>query len=152
MVLSLFFAAQVSLLFGIHIEGGIVTYTELSLKLGCTLKLLSALVFLTSSRNFQLVFYDLSVSQSNFFTTRKYLCTTLFAGLSMFLLASTYFVYVAFRNLPEPTEILSTRIMATVVGVIVTAVLPGRIMRRGLQAAQRTAEIQVHHLIQSRKE
>lgn len=142
-VLTLFFGAQVSLLSGIRVVDGVVTYTSTALQVACALKLLSTLIFLTSSRNIQLVFQEIDEKQANFFVTRKYLCSTLFLGLALFMFASTYFCYQAYVNLPQPVEILSTRIMVTIAGVIVTAILPGRIMRRGLQAVQQTAAIQV---------
>lgn len=144
MVLTLFFGAQVSLLSGFQIIDGVATYSAYALQIGCALKLLSTLIFLTSSRNIQLVFREMrDGTESNFFTTRKYLCTTLFLGLTLFMFVSTYFCYQAYVHLPDALEIIAIRILVTIMGVVVTAIFPGRIMRRGLQAMQQTVAIQV---------
>lgn len=101
------------------------------------------MIFLTSSRNIKLVFHDFTEEESNFFITRKYLCSTLFMGLIMFMFASTYSCYYAYINLPEIVEIIASRILIAILGVIVTAILPGRIMRRGLQAVQHAVAMEV---------
>lgn len=142
LIMTLFLSAQMSLLLGITFEDGMIGYTRLSLQLGAFLKFLSAVAFLTSSRNIQLVFHEIKKQQSIFFTTRKYLCLMLFIGLSLFLIRTTVFLYTTLLAWPKVGEATSTRIITHVIAVIVTAVLPGRIMRRGLQAAEQTIAIQ----------
>lgn len=143
MVLSLFFCAQLSLLSGLSEENGSFTYNSTLLQVACAFKLLSTLIFLTSSRNIKIIFHEVREGDSNFFTTRKYLCSTLFSGLVMFMFSSSYFCYQAYVHLPATGEIIACRIMATIAGVVLTAIVPGRIMRRGLQAMQQTVVMEV---------
>lgn len=142
LVMTLFLLAQMSLLMGITFEDGMPGYTRLSLQLGVFFKFFSAIAFLTSSRNIQLVFREIKKEQAIFFTTRKYLCSMLFIGLSLFLIRSTIFLYTTLMAWPDVREAAPTRIATQVIAVIVTALLPGRIMRRGLQAAEQTIAIQ----------
>jgi len=143
MVLSLFVGAQLCLLNGIEVIDGSATYSLTALKLAFALKFLSTLVFLTSSRNIKLVFEELNPSDGCFFIiTRRYFCTTLFVGLALFLMANTYYCYQAYIRMPISIDIIATRICITIFGVIATAIVPGRIMRRGLQAVQQTAAIE----------
>jgi hypothetical protein len=145
-VLTIFVIAQLCLVLGMQVEHGLVTYQRWSLIITCILKFISVAIFFRSSQNIPLVFQEITKEESNFFITRKYLCSILFIGLSFFLMICSLLTCQACYRLDmEPIMDMETiRIVVQLVTIIVTAVLPGRIIRRGLQAVEKTIAMKVY--------
>ena len=83
----------------------------------------------------------------SFLTTRKYLCTILWLSLSLFMTRNAWFFWKLLQSDDlsgervqddDQDNLLAFRIYMQVALVIATAVLPGRVMRRGIAAWQRS--------------
>lgn len=145
-VVVLYVLGEAVTILGGNFDHGELSYTYASLVAILITKLLAAAVFITSSRNFKLVFRELKRQPHvhDLFTTRSYLCSMLFCGLVWFLIQSFRFYVRAFMVWPiRIRNLTSDRIFELITAVILTAVMPGRIIRRSMKAVEQTRIVQV---------
>lgn len=147
----LFASSQIAMIMGLQREDDVIGYDEKTLQIGTTLKLIAFVTFLTTSFRIPLniLFHSkedvTQNSTSHFFVTRSYLCGILWISVVIFFIQTIHFGLHnmdAYNEMQHDYDIWSFRVKAHIFLVVLTAVLPGRIIRRGLAAMEKNIAIE----------
>lgn len=143
-VMTLFIFSQLGLIFG-HKPDTMTEYYEPAVMLVCILRASAFLMFLYSCRNIFQLSYEKTTSIHALINSKIYFCSILSFGLSLFLCFSMgLFVYTyIYLHSNITVNISAYRISILLFTVFFAAILPARIIRRGVTAMEHSMRIEV---------
>lgn len=129
-IFALFIASEAFLSFGVLSRSD--SRNQFSTVTALVLKTIIVVILFTSSKVLKAVTFS-KTPGSTFFTDRRYITMVLLSGLSMFIL---WDIMQTYSMLFSADLQVGQRVLSHIAFVIVVAVLPGRITRRGLAAVE----------------